>query len=158
MDDRFVNLGEEVILTFLWQSGASESATVCSVISLSICYWLLKYGVLRVVCVCVCGRQGHTTAACANTYIYAFSRCFYPKRLTIVFRLYNFISMRSLGIEPTTFCAANAMLYHWATQEDTSFIPVSVTRLCSALGLELMVKLGTLLTVFSFETWSSRLW
>ncbi len=27
------------------------------------------------------------------------------------------ISMCSLGIEPTTFCAANAMLYHWATQE-----------------------------------------
>ncbi len=26
-----------------------------------------------------------------------------------------FISMCSLGIEPTTFCAANAMLYHWAT-------------------------------------------
>ncbi len=23
--------------------------------------------------------------------------------------------VRSLGIEPTTFCAANAMLYHWAT-------------------------------------------
>ncbi len=22
----------------------------------------------------------------------------------------------SLGIEPTTFCAANAMLYHWATE------------------------------------------
>ncbi len=36
MDDRFVNLGEEVILTLLWQSGASESATVCFVISLSI--------------------------------------------------------------------------------------------------------------------------
>ncbi len=28
MDDRFMNLGEEVILTLLWQSGASESATV----------------------------------------------------------------------------------------------------------------------------------
>ncbi len=27
MDDRFMNLGEEVILTLLWQSGASESAT-----------------------------------------------------------------------------------------------------------------------------------
>ncbi len=26
-----------------------------------------------------------------------------------------FISMCSLGIEPTTFCAANAMLYHWTT-------------------------------------------
>ncbi len=38
MDDRFVNLGEEVILTLLWQSGASESATVCFAISLSICY------------------------------------------------------------------------------------------------------------------------
>ncbi len=36
MDDSFVNLGEEVILTLLWQSGASESATVCFVISLSI--------------------------------------------------------------------------------------------------------------------------
>ncbi len=22
----------------------------------------------------------------------------------------------SLGIEPTTFCTANAMLYHWATE------------------------------------------
>ncbi len=53
MDDRFVNLGEEIILTLLWQSGASESATVCF-ISLSICYWLFKCGVLRVVCVCVC--------------------------------------------------------------------------------------------------------
>ncbi len=37
MDDSFMNLGDEVILT-LWQSGASESATVCFVISLSICY------------------------------------------------------------------------------------------------------------------------
>ncbi len=51
-------------------------------------------------------------------YIYAFSRRFYPKRLTIAFRLYIFNQcMCSLGIEPTTFCAADAMLYHWATQE-----------------------------------------
>ncbi len=28
MDDSFMNLGEEVILTSLWQSGTSESATV----------------------------------------------------------------------------------------------------------------------------------
>ncbi len=50
----------------LWQSGASESATVCFVISLSICYWLFKCRVLRIVCVCVWerGRHGHTTAAC----------------------------------------------------------------------------------------------
>ncbi len=32
------------------------------------------------------------------------------------FRLYMFYQyVCSLGIEPTTFCAANAMLYHWAT-------------------------------------------
>ncbi len=50
-------------------------------------------------------------------YIYAFSRRFYPKRLTIAFRLYIFFYqyLCSLGIEPTTFCAADAMLYHWAT-------------------------------------------
>ncbi len=53
MDDRFVNLGEEVILTLPWQPGASESATV---ISLSICYWLLKRSFARRVCVCVRAR------------------------------------------------------------------------------------------------------
>ncbi len=53
MYDRFVNLGEEVILTLLWQSGASESATVCF-IRLSICYWLLFVLVLVLVCVRVC--------------------------------------------------------------------------------------------------------
>ncbi len=35
-------------------------------------------------------------------------------------------------------------------QIHTSIITVSVTRLCSSLGLELMVKLRTLLTVFTF--------
>ncbi len=51
------------------------------------------------------------------TFIYAFSRRFYPKRLNSAFRLYIFFYQYvcSLGIEPMTFCAANAMLYHWAT-------------------------------------------
>ncbi len=41
----------------------------------------------------------------------------------------------------------------------TSFITVSVTWLCCPLGLELMVKLRTLLTVFTLIfSWSSRLW
>ncbi len=35
-------------------------------------------------------------------------------------------------------------------QTHTSFITVSVTRLCSPLRLELMLKLRTLLTVFIF--------
>ncbi len=102
MDDRFVNLGEEVILTLLWQSGASESATVCFVISLSICYWLFKYRVLRVV-----GRSA--------------------------------VSWVSVCVWITTAACV---------QTHTSIITVSVTRLCSPLGLELMVKLRTLLTVF----------
>ncbi len=37
-----------------------------------------------------------------------------------------------------------------SVQTHTSFITVSVMRLCSPLGLELMVKLRTLLTVFTF--------
>ncbi len=50
-----------------------------------------------------------------NIYI-TFIRRF--KQLTISFRLYIFNQyVCSLGIEPTTFCAADAMLYHWATQE-----------------------------------------
>ncbi len=50
-------------------------------------------------------------------YIYAFSRRFYPKRLKVHFRLYFFCQyVCSLGIGPTNFCAANAMLYHWATR------------------------------------------
>ncbi len=40
-------------------------------------------------------------------YTFAFSRRFYPKRLTV-----HSGYACSLGIEPTTFCAANAMLYH----------------------------------------------
>ncbi len=57
-----------------------------------------------------------TYQGCVYLFFFFFRR-FYPKRLTIAVRLYIFISMCSLGIEPTTFCAADAMLYHWATQE-----------------------------------------
>ncbi len=46
-------------------------------------------------------------------YFYAFSRRFYPKQLTGYTYFHQYVC--SLGIEPTTFCAANAMLYHWAT-------------------------------------------
>ncbi len=59
-------------------------------------------------------------SAKSHIYIYAISRCFYPKRLT-VHSGYTFFFCQyvcSLGIEPTNFCAANAMLYHWATGRD----------------------------------------
>ncbi len=43
----------------------------------------------------------------ADTYIQSDFQC--------IQAIHFFVSMCSLGIEPTTFCAANAMLYHWAT-------------------------------------------
>ncbi len=45
-------------------------------------------------------------------YIYAFSRRFYPKRLT---GYTFFVSMCVPGNWTHNLCAANAMLYHWAT-------------------------------------------
>ncbi len=44
----------------------------------------------------------------------------------------------------------SAFLIAVCLQTHTSIITVSVTRLCSSVGLELMVKLSTLLTVFTF--------
>ncbi len=38
------------------------------------------------------------------------------------------VSMCSLGIEPTTFCAANAMLYHWATGTLCKIVPEFFTK------------------------------
>ncbi len=48
-------------------------------------------------------------------YIYAFSRRFYLKRLQCIQAIHFCQYVCPLGIELTTFCAANAMLYHWAT-------------------------------------------
>ncbi len=62
-----------------------------------------------------------TASETIYSYIYAFSRRFCPKRLTVhsgyTFFFYQYVC--SLGIEPRDsifeFCASNAMLYHWAT-------------------------------------------
>ncbi len=49
-------------------------------------------------------------------YIYAFSRRFYPKRLTVHSRYTYFCQyMCSLGIEPTTFALLMQCSNHWAT-------------------------------------------
>ncbi len=55
MDDSFVNLGKEVILTFLWQSGASESATE-SMLYLLLTVQMQSFAHPVYVCVCVCER------------------------------------------------------------------------------------------------------
>ncbi len=44
----------------------------------------------------------------------------------------------------------NTNTYMASVQTHTSFITVSITRLCSPLGFELKVKLRTILTVFAF--------
>ncbi len=49
-------------------------------------------------------------------YIYAFSRRFYPKRLTVHSGYTYFCQyMCSLGIEPTTFALLTQCSNHWAT-------------------------------------------
>ncbi len=48
-------------------------------------------------------------------YIYAFSRRFYPKQQQNSGYTFFCQYVCSLGIKPTTFCAADKMLYHWAT-------------------------------------------
>ncbi len=54
-----------------------------------------------------------------SIYIYAFSRCFYPKRLTVhscyTYFQYMCQYMCSLGIEPTTFALLTQCSNHWAT-------------------------------------------
>ncbi len=152
-----MNLGEEVILTLLWQSGASESATVCFVISLSICYWLFKC-VLRLEweyspCVCVWererererGREGHSGVSYLNRGL-CVCVCVWERE-------------RERGSHHSgVYSPSEIVLIAACLQTHTSIITVSVTRLCSPLRLELMVKLRTLLTVYNFESWSSRLW
>ncbi len=136
MDDRFVNLVEEVILTLLWQTGASESATVCLVISLSICNWLFKCGVLRVVFVLVC------VLACVRE------------------REREVTAQRHVCLCVCVCVCVCIRVYERGRQGHTTVVLLlSLTRLCSPLGLELMVKLKTLLTVFTLILiMDSRLW
>ncbi len=124
MDDSFVNLWEYYAgwEGHLKKNGSiptcydnlmllSQRLYVCLVISLSICYWLFKCGVLRIVFVCVRERG------------------------------------REIGSHHST---SAVLTVAYALQIHTSIIAVSVTRLGSPFGLELMVKLRTLLTVFTF--------
>ncbi len=129
MEDSFVNIGE-VILTLLWQSGLLNQRLY--VISLSICYWLFKCGVLRVVCVCVCVRERVKAAALCV----CVCAC---------------VCERVRQGHTTTACV----------QTHTSFITVSVTRLCSTSKLELndgKTKVIINCLYLSFECWSSQLW
>ncbi len=112
MNNSFVNLGDEVILTLLWQSGASESVTV-SMLYLLLTVQMQRFACLvcmhALVCVCVCVWER----------------------------------------ESRVYSAPEIVLIAACVQTHTSIITVSVTQLCSPLGLELMVKLRILLTVFT---------
>ncbi len=78
-----------------------------------------------ILCVVLLGtkERRRVTAACLHL-------CFYPKRLT-VHSGYAFCQyVCSLGIEPTTFCAANTMLYHWTTGTPRRWVLVSCPWCC----------------------------
>ncbi len=60
----------------------------------------------------------HSTALAIRkvNYIYAFSRCFYPKRFTVHSDYICFCQyVCSLGIKPTTFAVLTQCSNHWAT-------------------------------------------
>ncbi len=131
MDDSFVNLGEEVILTLLWQSGASESATVCFVISLIICYLLFKWGLLRVVCVCAC--------VCARARVCV---CVWER-------------------ERNMYSPSEIILIAACLQTHTSIITVSVchaTLFPFQAWTDAKTKDIINFLYFNFERWNSRLW
>ncbi len=57
------------------------------------------------------------------TYIYNLADAFIQSNLQciqIIHFFYHYVC--SFGIEPTTFCTVNAMLYHWATCRAYPFI------------------------------------
>ncbi len=62
----------------------------------------LEWGISLFVCVYVCTHLVHTFTHLSKATYRAF-------------RIYIFLYVFSLGNEPTTFCTANTMLYHWAT-------------------------------------------
>ncbi len=81
-------------------------------------------------------------------YIYAFSRRFYPKRLTVHSFFYQYVC--SLGIEPKTFCSANAMLYHWATGTPQALnvgLPLTTIFISINLSTNLSINLSTNLSI-----------
>ncbi len=59
----------------------------------------------------------HSKCASSFIYIYAFTRHFYPKRLTM-HSGYTFVLSVCVfpGNRTHNLCAANTMLYHWATE------------------------------------------
>ncbi len=97
------------------------------------------------VCVCarVCerGRHGHTTVACVRE----------TERETETERdTHTHTHTHTQSHHSEVYSPSEIVLIVACLQTHTSFITVSVTRLCSPLRLELMVKLRTLLTVFTF--------
>ncbi len=72
---------------------------------------------------------------------FAFSRRFYRKQLTVHsgYTVYHYVFP---GFEPTTFCAANAMLYHWATGTHALKKHLSTTEAGIYLLTELIITLS----------------
>ncbi len=142
MEDRFLNLGEEVILTLLWQSGASESATE-SMFCYKFKYLLLTFQMsiayrVSVCVVCVCARgceretRSHNRSLCtANTYEHHYCIChvtLFPfwawtdgKTKDIINCLYIYfeklkLAIMEMGITfPTRACGVRPITMHFVS-------------------------------------------
>ncbi len=77
--------------------------------------WNTNLSYKNVFCLCIC----YSITKLKQQNIIYLSDAFIQSDLLCIQATHFLISMWcdvcSLGIEPTTFCAANAMLYHWAT-------------------------------------------
>ncbi len=85
-------------------------------------------------------------------YIYAFSTCFYPKRLTVHSDYTFFCQYVFPGNRTHNLCATNAMLYHWATGTQANICVHSVGVLSGFCKIHDIVKLHivkTTLTILS---------
>ncbi len=138
------------------------------VISLSICYWLFMRSFALRVCVCVnvcvCERESHScSAVCVCVCVCVRQRESQLQRCVCVWERERERESHSCSAvcvcarvweRESYSCSAVCVCVwgrhgHTTAQTHTSFITESVTQLCSPLGLELMVKLRTLLTVFT---------
>ncbi len=104
--------------------------------------WSFARRVCVCVCVCVRERESHITALCVCVCVCVWER----ERESHITALCVCVCVCARVCERGRHSHTTAA----CLQTHTSIITVSVTRLCSSLGLELMVKLRTLLTVFTF--------
>ncbi len=90
-------------------------------------------------------EEGGGKSGYINTFTFMhLADAFIQSDLLSIFRLYFLFLYQyvcSLGIEPTTFCAANAMLYHWATGTTNSCIVLHILNISLTWNIFIFFKM-----------------